>query len=507
MPIRYLMPFFLRKIFKQDMNYSFFIISLILLSNTSFVFSEESGIKSKTAIVSYMSWYPSIGAINGCNLWKHNGFLYRNHKDATYKNYPIGSFEKSSSIPNSDPISFANSALGKSAVESDLNEIKKAGFDVVAYDMLPDPNPKFPELNGPGYCNMSLFSLYGELGIKKGLKFALLSDIKNVSGDYPNGYQFNESQWYRAYENVISKYSMEDWYWKIEGAPVFFQFGATTGAISGKKGADAIHSWINILEDLNKQGKKTKVFLDVRPREFESNVTKFNSVGANPFLFAPGAPYNFINKFMTELKANNDYIIWPVNVNYANKKLKVFLPPDFSRIDSLYSTAILNDADSVFFNTWNDFDEDTDATPSRNKSKAIITLLNYYNTWFKTGKKPTTDISQIIIAAPQHRFSKTVSSAPKWGGGATEGEDENPSQVIYYWVNLKQNGWVKVGQDRINLPKGVSFGKVLINKSEIVEIDTFIGGATNIKIKQFELESDKPNTPGRSYQYLLINER
>ncbi|WP_124553230.1 hypothetical protein [Methylophilus methylotrophus] len=486
------------------MNYLLLTLSLLLLHSSN-AFSTESNDDKKVAIVSYMSWHLPFGTLNGCNLWKKNGILYRNFKESTYHNYPVNKLNDV--VTNLDPISFANSPVGKGAIEAELEEIKQAGFDVVAYDMLPDPKPRWPTLNSPAYCNLALFDLFGELGIKKGLKLTLLSDIKNLSGDYPNAYQFNESEWTQAYSTIISRYSNKDWYWKLNGIPTVFQFGASTGAIKGKKGGEAIVSWLDLISNLNKESEKIKVFLDVRPREYEANADGFKKAGAIPFLFAPGAPYNFINNFMADLRAENDYLIWPANVNYTNKKIQVHLPPDFARIDSLYSSAISNNSKAIMFNTWNDFGEDTDAAPSKDKSMSMLALLKYYNSWFKTGKKPITNVSQIIIVLPKYRFARTNSRAPKWGGGANEGEDGNPGHIAYYWSNLKVNGWIKVGDSKINLSNGVNFGKTVINQSDVVRVDSFIGGAANINIQSFELESDRPNTPGRNYQYILITEK
>jgi hypothetical protein len=88
--------------------------------------------------------------------------------------------------------------------------------------------------------------------------------------------------------------------------------------------------------------------------------------------------------------------------------------PDFRRIHDTYAAAIDVGAKWIQVLTWNDFAEDTDILPSKNKGRALLDVFAYYNTWFKTGVQPVPVENKVVISYPLRVPEHVVTKAPAY---------------------------------------------------------------------------------------------
>lgn len=454
--------------------------------------------------VTYLSWFQPFGKMVGCDKWNSGGPGYL-RQNITGQNRPLRA-QLSSLNQTISPVTFGLSELGKMYLRSELTAIRDAGFDVVAYDMLPDPAPNRPTLNAAGYCALDLFAAYGELAGELSLKLALFSDIKNLSADHPNGYVFSQEEWLSAYSKVLSKYGSSSWYWNIQGRPAIFQFGATVGAMKGSTGKEAISRWAEIGRMLKRDNREFELFLDIRPADIDAIKPTVWQNGIQPFIFAPGAPFRFLNNFTKTLIDRNGGKTWTVSPNYYNKRLNVYLPPDFSRIHETYQSAIDSGARFMLVNTWNDFDEDTDIVPSTSKGPAIARVFSYYNNWFKSGTKPAISSNITVVNLPRARQRAVISGPPSWGNGAEESEKSDFGKITYYWANMKEDGWLKIGDVYKPLRAGISYGKVNIGDAFRVKVSTSYNVSAEAMIVDETNISESESVTGRKYQSLLLED-
>ncbi|MBP2638704.1 MAG: hypothetical protein H6Q72_4611 [Firmicutes bacterium] len=474
-------------------------VFVVLLSLTPGFFTYAIG---RQSIITYLSWYPSFGTAVGCDKWREGGPDYAK-RAIQGLNRPLVA-RASHASEYSSPITYSLSVNGGLNIKSELTQIKSAGFDVIAYDMLPSPNPMRPRYSGPAYCGLDQFNRFGQIADELSLKVALFSDIKNLSADFPGGYSFNSIDWQGAYSTVVKYYGDKPWYWKPLGRPAIFQFGASVGAMKGLNGVGAIHEWEKVVKSVSESGNALDVFLDVRPADYYALTVAEGDGKVMPFLFAPGAPSVFLNKFLKDLASRTPYPIWSVSPGYYNRKLRVYLPPDFSRIHAAYSNALANNAQAMLVATWNDFEEETDIVESTHKGSALLKVFEYYNAWFKYGKPPPLKYPLMVFALPSYRFENVRSSQPTWGGGEADAKNNEYGQVVYYWAHMKADGWVLINDRKILLHNGLNIGKVDIGRAPNINIFNSLGGAVSSQVKWLENESDKGTDPGMTFVYKML---
>lgn len=474
-------------------------ISLLLLS---IVFVCSNNASARESIVTYLSWYPSFGTVVGCDKWRDGGADYAKRAIQGVNRPHVA--ERSLASEYTSPITYALSANGGEHIKTELSQIKAAGFDVVAYDMLPSPTPKRPAFARPAYCGLDLFNRVGQIADKLDLKVAVFSDIKNTSADFPGGYTFNSSEWQSAYATILKYYGDEPWYWKPRGRPAVFQFGATVGAIKGLHGVNAIREWGKIANSFSVSGMSLDIFLDVRPNDYLALDVADGDGGVMPFLFAPGAPSQFSNKFLKDLAVRTPYLVWSVSPGYYNRRLHAYLPPDFMRIHNAYSSALVNNAQAMLVATWNDFEEETDIVHSTHKSNGLLKVFEFYNAWFKSGILPISSKSTIVFAIPSYSFEHTQSASPTWGGGINDAKNHPYGQVVYYWAYIKNNGWFTINGRKVNLRTGLNIGKENIGKATDLNISSSFGGYATAQIESIEDEGTKNTDPGMTFVYKML---
>ncbi len=470
----------------------------------AWIMSLPAQAQTRTTVVTYLSWYLPFGTTVGCDQWREGGLGYRRSRAAGV-NHPTSAAVASTRL---GPIDFAQSPEGQRAIRADLIALRDAGFDVLAFDMLPSPNPKRPAVDGAAYCGMDLFERFGDIAGSLGLKAALFSDIKNLSADHPQGYTLSESEWAQAYATVHDRYGQRDWYWRPRGLPVVWQFGATEGAMKGATGLSALTAWQRVGDALAQGGKAIDMALDVRPKDLPlpAAARAASSTGPWwPFVFAPAAPVGFMNDFQAQVAAASPYPAWSVSPGYYSRRLAVHVPPGFMRIDAAYQAAIRNKAQVLMFNTWNDFEEDTDAMPSAAKGTALLEVLKYYNAWFKTGAAPVLKSPTLVLAAPVYRFDETRTAPPSWGHGALEAEPEGAGRVVYFWSASPSGGWIEFNGQRVALPRGVGIGRHVVGEAASVEVRTSFGATARLPIIRSSAgESAHDDQPGRSFRYTVL---
>jgi hypothetical protein len=459
---------------------------------------------SQEVVVTYLSWFQPYGTTVGCNQWRAAGSNYEGRRRAGL-NFPNRS-EKIKPRGEILPLTFGLSQAGRDYIRSELELIKLAGFDVIAYDMLPDPNPKYPSFANAAYCGLDLFERYGDIAGELGLKLTLFSDIKNRSSDYPRTYTFTNEEWLSAYTTIGRMYGDKSWFWKPRGVPAIFQFGATVGAMAGKSGNEAIKGWDSLANELSQRRMPLDIFLDIRPSDEIRLFTQQRSGSMIPFVFAPGAPYGFLNRYLTSLSNRSPFLTWSVSPGYYNRSLMAHLPPDFARIHKSYMQAIKEKAKVLMVTTWNDLEEDTDIMPSQTKGMALASIFGFYNKWYKSGVQPSIERSTLIIALPQRQFANIKSGPPSWGDGIAEGEGTMQGKIAYYWALLKDDGWLDINGTRIGLPAGLSFGTHQFGSVTSVQVLTSFNARGFSQIEAAAQEGEREADPGRTYRYLTLEE-
>lgn len=475
------------------MNKIVLSLLLVLLSISSNALAQE-----KVAMVAYLKWYSAAGASNGCESWKVGEFGFRHSRTSSIKNYPLASQVIPTYGSQVGPNGLDSHSSALRALEAEFTSVRDAGFDVVALDILPVPEAWIESTKRGSGCGLGALGFFGEQAAKVGLKTALLSDVMNRSGDFPQGVRMKHDDWIKYYAEVIRLAKSSSWYYKSAGFPVIMQFGSTERSIDELTGRTAVSRWQDVHDKLEAQGLDGFYYMDLRP-----GVMDFESRRRGAFIFAPGAPQGYIDTLNRRLISANRDVLWTVSPGYYNQRVGAFLPPDFRRIHESYAGAIAAGARKLLFISWNDFEEETDIAPSGTKGDALAWLVGFYNRWFKTEILPKLDSPVLLVASPIRQPSRVLSHGPRWMNQSNSyGESDRPNR-LFYWVYSKAAGALRLnGQVRAMVEPGVSFGEIQLEDSSsgVLSLEG-LPGHIGYRVEATGSESQRKGEGGLEYRY------
>lgn len=436
---------------------SIFLVFFITLGNMSIsadeVVDSRPANNDRKAIITVLSWYSPIGALNGNHAWKNDGFDYAYAKKTDGElNYPISTKLFMKTAPVVDSPEF-NSLL-RTSVDEELRTIKKTGFDVVAYDVLPLPRSEIyydKKPNTNGFSLENSLEMWMELAQKYGIKIVLFADKLNRSADFPQGYILNADDWVYSLSSTVSRIGNHSAYYRINGRPVVLQFGSSSKdskVISDY--SNSFQGWKDIKNELLNNGINIYFVADIRP---DDNIKEWSSSFEALHMFIPGSSTEILIGKQKEIETTiGNKLIWSVNAGYYSRKLGVSIKPDFSRIHNAYMSAIDSEARMINVMTWNDYEEDTDIGPSYRKGNSLLHVYKYYNEWFKSGKKPAIKNDILVVSYPSNI-----------NVGHAEHKIDHP---VFYWANLKKPRKIFTSSGQVMVIKsGLSMG-ILDNMDE-----------------------------------------
>lgn len=424
--------------------------------------SKDAG--GRQVVVTVLSWYSPIGSLNGSLWWGQSGYGYEGAKASNgVQNYPLTS---GIGLPSRAP-EVGGSAFDRvqyQAALEDLRQMRAAGFDVAAFDMLPmprfDPSKPLDASNAP-FTHYKTFLQWLRAGEKVGMKVALFADVKNQSADYPAGRVLDVQEWVETLGGALDNLGQSPAVWRIDGKPVVIHFGtdASSGAppMAGAERPDG--GWRHVLKALRDSGRSFYFVADVRPPQ-AGEVRKWSRMADAVHMFAPASPASFMAAQQAGMGASFTVpYMWSVSPGYYNAALDAYTEPDFRRIHDTYLAAMKAGARLMNVLTWNDFGEDTDIAPSANKGTCLLEVFSYYNHWFKSGQQPAVTDDKVIIAYPMRIPNEVRTRSPVYGGGKWVAPPYAPK--VFYWANVRAAQTLEVaGVGKVELPRGLSMGEL-----------------------------------------------
>lgn len=429
------------------------------------------------AALCVLSWTSPLGSLNGSRQWKSDGYDYQSDKKKNgLSNYPL---------PLEVPVTAEAAKIGseefyktlRAAAVISEKQMLGAGFDVIAFDMLPkpdyDPAKPLDESNTP-LTHFKSFLVWLDAAKDTGIRVGLMPDVANQSADYPKRRSLNAQEWVRVLSGALDHTPDSPHLWKVDGKPVLIHFGTDVfyGGPSPVEGAPKPDGgWREVLKQLRAAGKKFYFVADLRPHEL---VTDWNHIADAAYVFAPSAPGGFLTEYQPLLaKKLSIPLIWTISPGYYIRPLG-YTQPDFNRIHDTYMAAMNAGARGVFVMTWNDFGENTDIVPSACKGNNLLDIFGFYNQWFKKGEEPVLPKDRVIVTYPVRIPEEVTSQSPVFtrlapGGGTWSTPSYQPK--LFYWAYVKAPTTLSVrGVGRVRFPKaGVWFGELGCVSPGVVE--------------------------------------
>lgn len=468
----------------------------------------RQNVAGRQVVVTVLSWYSPIGALNGSKWWSQSGYGYQGAKASNgVKNYPL---TPAISLPIQEPQVGSGEfyTLQYQAALEDLRQMRMAGFDVAAFDMLPMPafNPAKPlnSTNVP-FTHYETFLQWLKAGEAVGMKVALFADIKNQSADYPEGYILNIQEWVNTLGGALDNFGKSPALWRLDGRPVIIHFGTDVSSeappMTGDNKPDG--GWRFVLKTLRDSGRSFYFIADIRPHTF-GGIKEWSGIADGVHMFAPASPTSFMTEKQTELSATFTVpYMWSVSPGYYNSAAKAYTEPDFRRIHETYLAAMKAGAKLINVLTWNDFGEDTDIAPSANKGRALLDIFSYYNNWFKSGVQPVTKDNEVILAYPARIPTNVYTRSPTYGLGKWVAPTYTPK--VFYWANIKTARTLEVvGVGKVDLPSGLSMGELGVATPSPILAN--LGGYSMQlpAIRSISNESQQKAAGGLEYRYVIM---
>lgn len=475
--------------------------------------SEErspSGDESRQVLIVALSWFTKAGNAN-C------GIGYESCKAGGVANYPLPpgfqlpKYEKNPLISSAYLRGDEWLDIQRRVAEEDLALMKRKGFDVMLFDMLPMPG--YDPLKPLGYPNepfnhFKAFLEWVKAAEKTGMKAGIFADHMNRSNIYPKGRRVNKDEWVMILNNALDLLPDSPGLWTVAGAPgvMHFNTDATYDKLNAPVSSDFLPDggWREVLASVKNSGRKLFFLADVRPHD---KTLEWNSIADGAYIFAPSAPLSFLIDYQTEIskKFKIPYFWFVSSGNYRNP---TYTEPDPARIHNAYLAAMKAGAKRVVVETWNDFEEDHDICPSVNKGSRLLDIYAFYNEWFKSGKQPAAEPERLILCYPV-RIPETVSSKPPvWGEGKWAAPAYQPK--VFYWANLKNPRRLSApGLGESELPAGVSVGTLgVIGKAafpqEEVKLPLSLDGKAldAPSVKRTKVETQRKGEGGLEFRYV-----
>ena len=468
----------------------------------------RQNVAGRQVVVTVLSWYSPIGALNGSKWWSQAGYGYQGAKASNgVKNYPL---TPAISLPIQEPQVGSGEfyTLQYQAALEDLRQMRMAGFDVAAFDMLPMPafNPEKPldSTNAP-FTHYETFLRWLKAGEAVGMKVALFADIKNQSADYPNGYVLDVKEWVSTLGGALDNLRQSPALWRLDGRPVIIHFGTdmSSGAPPMKGDDKPDGGWRYVLKTLRDSGRSFYFIADVRPPLF-AGAPEWSHIADATHMFAPASPASFMTGKQTEMSTSFKVpYMWSVSPGYYNSAVNAYTEPDFHRIHETYLAAMKAGAKLINVMTWNDFGEDTDIAPSANKGRALLDIFSFYNDWFKSGVQPAVKEDEVILAYPARIPTNVHTRSPIYGLGKWVAPEFTPK--VFYWANIKTGRKLEVvGVGQVNLPSGLSMGELGLATPQPIRVN--LGGYSMQLplIRKISDERQQKEAGGLEYRYVIM---
>ncbi|MCX9156663.1 hypothetical protein OPU71_11065 [Niveibacterium sp. 24ML] len=455
-----------------------------------------------TTLLTMISWHTPIGPLNGCKSWGSGGAGYAASKSlGTVRNSPIVPAGFGPSV-GATPIDGKFLSSYRRAIVEEAALIRASGFDVIAFDMLPNPNFGVLGTEEP-FCLFPLFREWLEVASAASLKVAPLADVQNQSAEFPNGRRLSSEEWVSVLSGLLDRTKDHPALWRPSGLPAVLHFGTdpSYGFQPDPLANDGDGGWLSVLAKVRSQSGAFSFYADVR-NGFPLEGLK--SAKGGSYMFAPGAPTDVWNSLQSIAAARDANFIWSVSPGYYMQGRRTFIPPDFDRIHRTYKLAMSAGVKIMNVVSWNDLGEDTDIVPSENKGRALLGVFAFYNQWFKTGKLPVPTQARAVFAYPLRLPAVVESGFPSWdiakaGVRAFQGG-------VYYWAISPVATSLTVGSSVITVPANtVVTGRIAIDTSS--KFDVGISGrlkpaSPSIKV---ERESQGRAPGGLEFRYVDVN--
>jgi len=502
-------------------------------------------------IIHVLAWFSPIGFMNGKT--DLNDYKYKNRQSSAAANYPYAPDidyplppDGGVVLPEPPPsVRLESDAYYdlqyQAALRSELPKMKEAGYSAVVFDMACDPeyNPAAPidVLNTPAGHYKTFLTWLGAAKNAGGIKVGLYLEKVGRSNDFqigwPSGtyngyddegnkkytYMMTNEEWERTLGACIENAASEEALWKLDGKPVLMMFGNSFNLEDTYLTSVVPHGWNNIIDNL----RKTKDFYFIPDVHTNTqNYGKWSETADAAYSFHPGAitqwfsgkQIDMFKTFTTQTAYRQIPYYLISSRGYYRKGNYAYALPDFARIHNAYMAAMENNAPGILTATWNDFLEDTHIAPSARNGSAILDIYAYYNTWLRTGVKPSAAKENVTICYPVN-IPNTVTALPGTMGGVT-GPDflksTSPNKGrVYYWSNLQTPHTLKVNDsETITLPAGRDHGQFQggIAAGEVTAYLTPENGtAEQFILTPVKAINQEPADGGLGFQYHRLNKQ
>lgn len=457
----------------------------VLLLAAAALVAGDAAEPPRQALISVMSWYTPLGALNGVRMWKKDGQGYagaRANPGGENWRWPQPDPPAAPLVPGSPACEDAQEA----AARADLALIGAAGFDVALFCMAPwprwDEQRPLAADNAP-LAGFTTFQRWLRAAAGTPVRMGLFPDIANQSGDHPQRVVPDPALWTRLLHGALAACGDQPALWRVDGRPAVFHFG-TSGLAGNPIDKDAPgpdQGWRTVLAGLRAAGDHPYFIADIRPHDPER--AAWDGLVDAVHCFAPAGPGAFMAEMQTLMHRRHRVpYVWGVSPGYYRNdpRMSAWVAPDFRRFHDGCRAALAAGARYWHVMTWNDFGEDTDIAPSAFKGRCLLDVASFYARWFKAGRAPEAWREQIIVGYPRAIPARVGARSVVWGTPAEQRAKHWPEAAdlaanpgwgdwreppyhpaMIWWAHLDRPRTLAVaGVGTVALPAGLSLGTV-----------------------------------------------